>query len=104
MIACAMLHPKGLPGAEPGSSNSDLQDQPPELSYETRTVCGWTLHINRKLLAANARETTKVLELLDQQLDAIVQSVPKAAVTKLQQVPLYFNPEYAGVRPTAEYH
>jgi hypothetical protein len=76
----------------------------PDSVYETRTLRGWTLHINRVLLAADARQTAKVLELLDGQLEAITQSVPKAAVAKLQQVPLYFNAEYPGVRPTAEYH
>ena len=30
--------------------------------------------------------------------------VPKAAVAKLQKVPMYLNPEYPGVRPSAEYH
>ena len=34
----------------------------------------------------------------------ITKVVPKAAVAKLQKVPLYFNPEYPGVRPVAEYH
>jgi putative heme-binding domain-containing protein len=76
----------------------------PELVYETRTLRGWTVHINRVLLAADARQTAKALELLDRQLDEITKVVPKAAVTRLQQVPLYFNPEYPGVRPTAEYH
>jgi putative heme-binding domain-containing protein len=76
----------------------------PEPVYETRTLRGWTLHINRELLAADARQTAKALELLDRQLEEITKVVPKVAVTQLQQVPLYFNPEYPGVRPAAEYH
>ncbi len=76
----------------------------PEPVYETRALRGWTLHINRELLAADARHAAKVLELLDRQLEVITKVVPKAAVTKLRRVPLYFNPEYPGVRPTAEYH
>jgi dipeptidyl-peptidase-4 len=76
----------------------------PEPVYETRTVRGWTVHINRELLAADARLTAKALDQLDQQLKAITEVVPKDAVSKLKKVPLYFNPEYAGVRPTAEYH
>lgn len=76
----------------------------PEPIYETRTLRGWTLHINRELLAAEARQTAKVLDLLDGQLETITRCVPKTALAKLQQVPLYFNPEYPGVRPTAEYH
>jgi len=72
--------------------------------YETRKLHGWTLHINRELLAADIQQTTKVLELLDRQLQEITKVVPKAVIAKLQRVPLYFNPEYPGVRPTAEYH
>jgi hypothetical protein len=76
----------------------------PEPIYETRTLRGWTVHINRKLLADEARLTAKALELLDRQLDDITRVVPRAAVEKLQRVPLFFNPEYPGVRPIAEYH
>jgi putative heme-binding domain-containing protein len=76
----------------------------PDPVYETRTLHGWTLHINRVLLAADAHPTAKALELLDKQLVDITQALPKEAVAKLQNVPLYFNPEYPGVRPTAEYH
>jgi len=76
----------------------------PDPVYETRHLRGWAVHVNRVLLAADARQTAKVLELLDRQLDDITKAVPKAAVAKLQKVPLYFNPEYPGVRPIAEYH
>ena len=75
-----------------------------ESVYETRTIRGWTVHINRELLADDARPTAKAMELLETQLVEIMKAVPKAAVAKLQKVPLYFNPEYPGVRPTAEYH
>ncbi len=76
----------------------------PDPVYETRTLRGWTLHVNRELLAADARPTAKVLGLLDKQLKEITDVVPPAAVAKLKEVPLYFNPEYPGVRPLAEYH
>jgi putative heme-binding domain-containing protein len=90
--ACAVLH-----AVEDSKT-------PPATKYEARTVRGWTVHLNRKLLAAEARETAKALEFLDKQLEDITKVVPKAAVAKLQRVPLYFNPEYPGVRPAAEYH
>jgi putative heme-binding domain-containing protein len=76
----------------------------PDPVYETRTVRGWTVHVNRVLLADEVRATAKVLEALDKQLEDVTKVVPKEAVAKLQKVPLYFNPEYPGVRPTAEYH
>jgi hypothetical protein len=44
------------------------------------------------------------MDLLDAQLLDITKVVPGEAVAKLQKVPLYLNPEYPGVRPTAEYH
>lgn len=77
---------------------------PPDPVYDTRIVRGWTVHVNRVLLAADVKLTAKVLETLDGQLKDITEVVPKEAVAKLQKVPLYFNPEYPGVRPVAEYH
>ena len=76
----------------------------PDPVYETRAARGWTVHVNRVLLAADVRQTAKALESLDAQLADITKVVPKEAVAKLQKVPLYFNPEYPGVRPAAEYH
>lgn len=76
----------------------------PESVYETRTLRGWKLHINRDLLAADVQRTAKALEVLDRQLEEITKVVPKAAVTRLQRVPLYFNPETPGGRPGAAYH
>lgn len=76
----------------------------PEPVYEVRQIQGWTVHVHRVLLAAEVKQTTKVLEKLDQQLAEIIKLVPKNVSAKLQKVPLYFNPEYPGVRPSAEYH
>jgi dipeptidyl-peptidase-4 len=76
----------------------------PDPVYDTRTVRGWTVHVNRVLLAADAKPTAKAMGFLDKQLEDIIKVVPKEAVAKLQQVPLYFNPEYPGVRSVAEYH
>jgi dipeptidyl-peptidase-4 len=72
--------------------------------YDTRTVRGWTVHVNRVLLAADVKQTAKAMDMLDTQLGDITKVVPKDAVAKLQKVPLYFNPEYPGVRSVAEYH
>ncbi len=71
---------------------------------ETRQMQGWTVHVNQRLLAGQAKETALALKLLDQQLREIIKLVPKHAVVELQKVPLYFNPTYKGVRPTAEFH
>ena len=71
---------------------------------ETRTIAGWSVHISRGLLASEAAATAKALELLQVQLAEIIRLVPKGAVVELQKVPLYFSPEYPGIRPSAEYH
>jgi dipeptidyl-peptidase 4 len=76
----------------------------PESVYQTRTVRGWTVHVHAELLAADAKATAKAMTALDDQLQRIIDVVPKDAVAKLKTVPLYFNPEYPGVRPSAEYH
>jgi hypothetical protein len=71
---------------------------------ETRTVRGWTLHINLELIRTEPRLTERAVELLDQQLQEITKVVPQAAVAELRKVPLYFSPEYSGRTPTAEFH
>lgn len=76
----------------------------PDPVYETKTVRGWTVHVNRELLATDVKQTAKALELLDAQLVDITKVVPKGAVAKLQQVPIYFNPQYAKAGAGAEYH
>jgi hypothetical protein len=76
----------------------------PPSGHETRSVAGWQVHVSKKLLQQEGPATTRALELLKTQLEEVVRVVPKPVVTRLQQVPLWFSPEYPGVRPTAEYH
>lgn len=71
---------------------------------ETRSLLGWQVHVHRDLLGTEAAATAKALGLLEAQLAEITRVVPAAALTELRKVPLYFNPEYPGVRPRAEYH
>jgi len=72
--------------------------------YETRTLQGWTVHINRRLLTEQPQATQKALQLTDKQLTLIARMVAKEPLEKLQTVPLWFNPQYEGERPRAEYH
>ena len=70
-----------------------------------RALAGWTLHIHPALLATNTlAATTRAISLLQAQLEEIVRVVPAAAVAELRKVPLWFSPEYPGIRPGAEYH
>ena len=48
--------------------------------------------------------TETALRLLQKQLAEIVRVVPGPALAKLREVPLWFSPEYPGVKPRAEYH
>ncbi len=71
---------------------------------QSRDISGWTLHIDRTLLADHTAETEKAVTLLRGQLDEIVRKVPAAAVAELRKVPLWFSPAYPDTRPRAEYH
>jgi hypothetical protein len=70
-------------------------------AHQTRNLSGWTLHISPKI---DATAWSKVLPLLQAQLDEIIRVVPAKAVAELQKVPLWINPEYPKVPPRAEYH
>ncbi|MFN0068577.1 MAG: sialate O-acetylesterase [Limisphaerales bacterium] len=70
-----------------------------------RDLEGWTVWVNPALLDADERPATEqALALLAKQLAGIRRVVPTHHVSRLQEVPLWFNPPYDGVRPTAEYH
>ena len=71
---------------------------------ESKTIAGWTVNIRRELLAGEVRDTTRALELLQEQLEEIVRVVPAGAVAELQKVPLWISPEYPKIQPRAEYH
>jgi Mlc titration factor MtfA (ptsG expression regulator) len=69
--------------------------------YTTFDLEGWTIHQDKRLLHT---EMASALPLLQKQLKQIVRVVPAEAVKELKKVPLWFSPEYPGVRPAAEYH
>ena len=76
----------------------------PITRHQTNSVEGWTVVVNERLLNDDQEATEKALELLRVQLQEIVRVVPAPAVAKLREVPLWFSPEYPGVKPSAEYH
>jgi hypothetical protein len=73
-------------------------------TYEARTIEGWPVLISRELLEKEPKVVAKAMTILQEQLAGIHRVVPKEAVLKLQQVRLYFTPEYRNIRPSAEYH
>ncbi|QDV13824.1 Phosphoenolpyruvate:glucose-phosphotransferase regulator [Rosistilla oblonga] len=94
----------GLPAAA-----VDQPQQPatatPAQRYAARSLSGWTIQIRRELLEPENRAATdQALELLTVQLNEICRAVPSAALKQLQQVTLWFSPQYPGIPPRAEYH
>jgi hypothetical protein len=82
-------------------------DTPPRSAAvlrETRDISGWQVHINKKLLEAEAEDTARALAGLKKMLDEIVSVLPAPAVTELKKVPLYFSTAYRPGRSGAEYH
>lgn len=71
---------------------------------QTRQIEGWTVLISDDLLEKEKAATDRAMELLTLQLQEIVRVVPAPAVVELRKVPLWFTPEYSGVKPRAEYH
>lgn len=77
----------------------------PAPTYTTRTVRGWTIHINNLLLEKDqATATEAAFVLLQKQLVAISRVVPQPALGKLREVAFWISPEYPGIGPRAEYH
>ncbi len=97
----------GALGAVLGGALAAAAEQAPTASgvvREVRDVGGWQVHIDTRLLTEKPAATEKALLLLDGQLAELAEVVPKAAVARLRQVPLYFSPRYPNAGPRAEYH
>lgn len=87
------------------AANLAYSAEPPKAAgHQTKTIEGWTLLISDQLMEKEKVKTERALELLTLQLQEITRVVPSAAVEELRKVPLWFSPEYPGVRPRAEYH
>ena len=84
--------------------NNPSETNTPPSAHRPYTIEGWTVLVNRRLLADEKAATEKALEILRAQLQEIVRVVPSPAVARLQEVTLWFSPEYRGVKPKAEYH
>src|SRR5262245_47909755 len=60
----------------------------PTNQYTRRTVEGWTVHVNKKLLAEQADLGTRALRLLEVKVYDIRQVVPARPCGELQKVPI----------------
>ncbi len=81
-----------------------LLEKHPHPGAPALLVEGWTVHVNPVLSQSGPDAMKTALDLLAKQLAAITRVVPAPALAELRKVPLWFSPEYPGVRPTAEYH
>ena len=70
--------------------------------YETREILGWTVHVERKLLAKD-EPGADALELLRVKLFDITRAVPPGALAKLRTIPIWLGREDS-VAPCACYH
>jgi hypothetical protein len=75
----------------------------PTEAYETREVQGWTLHVNKALLAAQKDQGDSALVLLDRMLKEISETVPPGALVRLRAIPIWLGVN-DGHAPCAEYH
>ena len=73
-------------------------------TYATFEVLGWTVNLHDQLWQDEQQKTKTMLSLLAQQLKSVVDVVPRNALLELRKVPIWINPPYEAVRPTAEYH
>ncbi|GIW82713.1 MAG: hypothetical protein KatS3mg105_4520 [Gemmatales bacterium] len=72
--------------------------------YTTRTVQGWTVLIDQRLLRESKDATRMALELMDRQLADIGRIVPQHIVHRLRRVPIWLSPRYPNTGHKAEYH
>ena len=67
-------------------------------------VEGWTVHLNELQWNREPEATGRMLDLLVSQLQRVVEAVPPRALRQLREVPIWINPTYPELKPTAEYH
>jgi hypothetical protein len=71
---------------------------------QVRSVRGWTLRIDERLITKDAAIVEKAVVLLDAQLAKVERFIPSKAVERLRSVPINFTLPYVAGRGTAEYH
>lgn len=110
-VDCELVYPKApeVTHASPteyliATLNAPRKPAPKETSHRKTEIEGWTVLVSNQLLEKEKEATERALELLTVQLREITRVVPKAAVTELRKVPLWFSPQYPGVQQRAEYH
>lgn len=87
-----------LPSTAPSSAETPSSAFHPTEAYRTVELRGWKLLVLDELIEKHPRTWGQVREVVDAQLLGITRMVPRKAVVKLQQVPIwieYANPKVA---------
>lgn len=96
MLVLSVITLAALPQAEPGKPV-------PTAQYETRTVEGWTVRVNKTLLGEKAELGARALRLLEVKLFDVTRAVPPKALAELRKAPIWLGVN-DGHAPCAEYH
>ena len=82
----------------------DITTQPiPTSQYEIRSVEGWTVYVNRRLLGEQAALGADALKVLAGKLYDITRVVPEKPCAQLRRVPLWLGVD-DGPNDRAQYH
>lgn len=86
------------------ASAPDVTTQPiPSTQYETMTVEGWTVRVNRILLRQEAALGAEALKLLGVKLYDLTRVVPARQVQELRKIPIWLGVD-DGPNDRAQYH
>jgi len=75
----------------------------PTGNYTTTNLVGWTVRVNKRLLAEERTPGSNALQLLASKLREITNSLPQRAREKLRAVPIWLGVD-DGHAPCSEYH
>ena len=75
----------------------------PTKDYREQKIEGWTVRVNKSLLADRKQLGTKALRVLKAELFEITRLVPGPALAELRKVPIWLGVD-DGSAPCAEYH
>jgi hypothetical protein len=97
LVLAALL---ALPGVQDRKAKKPFV---PTAEFETRSMEGWTVRVDRRLLGEEKELGAKALRLLEDQLRGVVRLVPAKAAEELRKVPVWLCVD-EGTGAGAEYH
>jgi hypothetical protein len=86
-----------------GAARSQRKTYVPTKDYTKKSIEGWTVRVNKGLLAEKSDLGKRALRLLEVKLYEVRRAVPDRACQKLQEVPIWLGID-DGHAPCSEYH